>query len=254
VPERPTGTPCWADVSVPDVERAKEFYGGLFGWDCQTSPDPEAGGYTMCLLDGLPACAISPIWGEDVPAGWTIYIASDDADATAAAVTANGGRVMAPPFDVLDAGRMCVVGDPTGAVFGVWQKGVHRGIGTEYPPGALSWIELVTTDVEAAAAFYGAVFGLGTEEFPGMAGYRTWMMDGIVRGGLIQIDPARSGPHSHWRVYVGVADVDATCAQAEAAGGSVDVPPYDIPNVGRSAFIRDPAGVRVGLIQAQQQG
>jgi predicted enzyme related to lactoylglutathione lyase len=254
VAERPTGTPCWADVAVPDVERAKEFYGGLFGWDCQTSPDPEAGGYTMCLLDGLPACAISPVWGEDAPAGWTIYIASDDADATAAAIAANGGQVMAPPFDVLDAGRMCVAADPAGAVFGVWQKGTHRGIETEYPPGALSWIELVTTDVEGSAAFYGAVFGLGTEGFPGMEGYRTWMMDGIVRGGLIQLDPERSGPQSHWRVYVAVEDADAACERAVELGGRVEVPPFDIPSVGRPAFVRDPADVRVGLIQPLPQG
>jgi predicted enzyme related to lactoylglutathione lyase len=252
VAERPTGTPCWADIAVPDVDRAKQFYGALFGWDCRTDPRPEAGGYTMCYLDDLPAAAITPIWNESSRPGWSVYLASDDADATAAAITANGGQVVADPMDVFDAGRLTMGVDPTGAVFGVWQKGTHRGIETEYPPGAISWVELVTTDVAGAADFYGAVFGLGTEEFPGMPGYRTWQLDGITRGGVIQIDPERSGPDSHWRIYVAVADADAACGRAQELGGTVDTPPFDIENVGRPAFIRDPFDLRVGLIQPLQ--
>jgi len=249
VPERPTGTPCWADIAVPDVERAKQFFGSLFGWDCRTDPREEAGGYTMCYLDGLAAAAITPIWDEGSRPGWSIYLASEDADATAQAITANGGQVVMDPMDVFDAGRLTMGVDPTGAVFGVWQKGTHRGVETEYPPGAISWIELVTPDIEAAAQFYGSVFGLGTEEFPGMPGYRTWMLDGIVRGGLVQLDPERSGPMAHWRVYVAVADADAACARAVELGGTVDIPPFDVPGVGRPAFIRDPFDLRVGLIQ-----
>ena len=64
-----------------------------------------------------------------------------------------------------------------------------------------------------------------------------------------QIDPERSGPDGHWRVYVAVADADAGCARTQELGGTVDIAPFDIENVGRPAFIRDPAGVRVGLIQ-----
>ncbi len=53
--ERPTGTPCWVDISVPDVEAAKAFYAELLGWECRTDPRPEAGGYTMCFVDGVVA-------------------------------------------------------------------------------------------------------------------------------------------------------------------------------------------------------
>jgi predicted enzyme related to lactoylglutathione lyase len=253
VAERPTGTPCWADIAVPDVERAKQFYGAMFGWDCRTDPREEAGGYTMCYLDNLPAAAITPIWNEGSRPGWSVYLASDSADATAEAIAANGGQVVMGPMDVFDAGRLAMAIDPTGAAFGVWQKGTHRGIETEYPPGAISWVELVTGDTDAAAAFYGAVFGLDTAPFPGMDGYRTWQKDGVTRGGLIALDAMRSGEMgSHWRVHLAVADADATCRQADELGGTVEVPPFDIEGVGRSAFIRDPFDLRVGIIQPAQ--
>ena len=82
-----------------------------------------------------------------------------------------------------------------------------------------------------------------------MPGYRTWMLDGIVRGGLMEGDPDRSGPDAHWRVYIAVDDADAAYARAVELGGAEDTPPFDVPGVGRPAFIRDPFDLRVGLIQ-----
>ena len=46
------GTPCWVDVTSPDLDRTIEFYGGLFGWEADQDPRPEAGGYTMFTLRG----------------------------------------------------------------------------------------------------------------------------------------------------------------------------------------------------------
>ena len=86
-----------------------------------------------------------------------------------------------------------------------------------------------------------------------MDGYRTWQQDGVTCGGLIALDPMRSGEiGSHWRVHSAVADADAACRRADELGGSVEVPPFDIEGVGRSAFIRDPFDLRVGIIQQAQ--
>lgn len=248
--ERPTGTPCWVDISVPDVERAKEFYGGLLGWDCRTDPRPEAGGYTMCFLGELPAGAITPMWGEDARPGWTVYIATDDADATAEAVVAHGGMVFMEPMDVFDSGRLVVGADPSGAMFGAWQKGAHRGAETEYVPGALAWVECVARGAEAAGAFYAAVFGMQPVPYPGMDGYFIFQQDGVGCGGLMELNEQVSGAiGSHWRVFMGSADVDASYALAEELGGSQEIPPFDIPTIGRCAFVRDPFDVRLGIIQ-----
>ena len=53
----PGGTPCWVDLGVDDIDKARAFYSGVFGWDIQPGP-PEAGGYSIALLRGRPAAGI----------------------------------------------------------------------------------------------------------------------------------------------------------------------------------------------------
>ncbi len=248
--ERATGTPCWVDISVPDVEAAKTFYAGLLGWDCRSDPRPEAGGYTMCFVDGVTAAAITPMWGEDARAGWSIYLASDDCDVSAAAVADNGGTVLSPPMDIFDSGRMAFCLDPVGATFGIWQKNEHRGMETESVVGAVAWIELVARGADAAAAFYHAVFGLEPVPMPEMPSYRLLQRDGVTAGGLIELDEAMSGGEgSHWRVYAGVADIDASCEQVVELGGRVEISAFPAGDIGTIAFVRDPFNVRLGIIQ-----
>ena len=104
----PTGKPCWADVTVPDVDAGARFYTDLFGWIAEKASEPEAGGYTMFRKDGKVVAAASPPapGTEGVPPHWTVYLATDDADATAAKIRDAGGQVLMDPFDVMDAGRM----------------------------------------------------------------------------------------------------------------------------------------------------
>ncbi len=160
----PAGTPCWVDLGADDVARAATFYSTLFGWDTQVGP-PETGGYVMCEVGGRPVTGIGPKQGPpEAPAAWTTYLASDDADATTAKVTAAGGAVLAEPFDVMDVGRMSVAADPGGAVFGIWQARSHKGMGLANESGTVCWNENMSRDFEANKAFYSAVFGYGYDD------------------------------------------------------------------------------------------
>src|SRR5262245_23569698 len=150
------GVPSWVDLGTPDLDKAAAFYGGLFGWNCPEGP-AEAGGYRVCDIGGKSVAGIGPQQNPGPPV-WAMYVNVTSADDTAAAVTANGGQSFVPPMDVLDAGRMAVLADPIGAVFGVWQAGMHKGAELVNEPGTFSWAELVTDDVPASKAFYGAVF------------------------------------------------------------------------------------------------
>ena len=94
---------------------------------------------------------------------WATYVNVESADDTAAKVTAAGGQVIVPPMDVMDVGRMAVFTDSVGAFFSVWQPGTHPGAQLVNEPGTCSWSELITTDVDASKAFYGAVFGWGAD-------------------------------------------------------------------------------------------
>ena len=75
---------------------------------------------------GAPAGGVGPQQSPGQPAAWTLYLAGDDVDATARAVTDAGGQVLVEPGDVGPLGRAVIAADPTGAAFGVWQAGTHR--------------------------------------------------------------------------------------------------------------------------------
>ena len=124
---QPDGTPTWIDLGVPDLDRALDFYGALFGWQFDVGP-AEYGRYTTAYVDGSRVAALAP--NSDPEATrfwWNVYLATADCDATAATVEQAGGTVVDPPADVMDRGRMAIVRDPAGGQFGLWQgRRAHR--------------------------------------------------------------------------------------------------------------------------------
>ena len=238
------GTPCWVDVTSPELDRTISFYSDLFGWKADQDPRPEAGGYTMFTKEGKQVAAGSPPQQEGTPSHWTTYLASDDVDATAGKIRDAGGTVLMDPFDVFDAGRMTVAQDPTGAVFGIWQAGEHHGAELANEPGSFTWNEVQTPDIGAAEAFYRAVFGYEINEVPmgdGMT-YRVLKVDGKNVAGMYELAGDTAGTPPNWATAFAVTDADATCKLAEGLGGKVLVQPLDISEVGRYAMLQDPVG------------
>jgi uncharacterized protein len=254
MPERTNyahGTPSWIDLQTTDQAAAKQFYAGLFGWtydDLPASPDGSLV-YSMATLKGQHVAAIAPL-GEQaeqgVPPHWNSYVTVDDVEAAAAKVAGAGGTVIAPPFDVLDAGRMSVVQDPTGAVFELWQPKNNIGAGLVNEPGAFSWSELITPDVPKAAAFYNALFGWTTLTHEGDMPYTEFQLDGNSIAGAM--NPPMPGIPPLWGIYFAVGDTDATVEKATALGGSVIAPPMDI-EPGRFAVLADAQGAMFNVIK-----
>ena len=117
------------------------------------------------------------------------------------------------------------------------------------PNGAFCWNELSTTDSDAAIKFYKELLGWEVEESKG-AGmvYNEIVVAGQHVGGIYKMGPEFGGAPSHWMAYVSVEDVDERAAKVLELGGSVCVPPTDIPSVGRFCVINDPAGATISLI------
>lgn len=115
--------------------------------------------------------------------------------------------------------------------------------------GAFSWCELMTTDVEAAKAFYTKLFGWDTEDMsmPGMA-YTVVKAGGNGIGGIMPMPKEAKGTPPAWNTYVTVNDVDLTAKTAEQLGAKLCVPPRDIPGVGRFCVIQDPQGAVINII------
>ena len=105
------GTPAWVDIGT-DVEGAKQFYAGLFGWGSQDAgPPDETGGYGFFTKGGKLVAGYGPQQNPGPPA-WTTYVSVTDADKTAKRARDAGGTVVLEPMQVMDAGRMGVLRDP----------------------------------------------------------------------------------------------------------------------------------------------
>lgn len=250
------GSFCWVDGGTTDLEKAKAFYAALFGWDYATADES---GYTMCLRGGMPVAGLytydRDLLAMGAPPSWTSYVAVADADATMAAAVAAGAQPMGPVFDVPVHGRGGAFSDPTGAICGIWQARGHKGSGRFDEPGTMVWHELQTRDPAAAGAFYSSVFGWARETMPMPDAPYYMFRDGEhQRGGMMAITPEMGEAPSHWEVYFQVDDADATVAKAAAAGGTVEVPVVDIPEVGRFAVLRSADGAYFSVLQPAPMG
>jgi uncharacterized protein len=240
------GTFSWADLATTDPDGAKSFYSGLFGWDCEDVP-VEGGTYTMCRLDGKAVAAIAGQREEEraqnVPPHWNNYITVRELDEQAPKVTELGGTLMLPPFDVMDVGRMAVAVDPTGAVFMLWQPKSSIGAELVNAPGALSWNEEATADVDGAKKFYAGLLGWTYDDME-MDGGITYSMiknGDRMNGGIRSQAPQEQGMPAFWVPYFGVVSSDESSAQAAELGGQVIMPTTRIP-AGAFSVIADPQG------------
>lgn len=244
------GTPSWIDIGC-DVDKARAFYSGLFGWEYEAAgPPEETGGYGMFKQGGKEVAGLGPQQNPGPPF-WTTYMTVADCDATATKVKEAGGQVVMDPMDVMTAGRMAVFQDPEGAFFSVWQAGDSIGAEVVNEPVSLSWNELNTRSLDGAKAFYGQVFDwdFNTMEV-GPAGNYTEVKigDSPIAG---MVDVSANLPEkipAHWLVYFAVDNTDATVEKAQDLGGSVMMPPTDIPP-GRMAVITDDQGAHFAVIK-----
>jgi len=243
------GTFSWVELATTDQKAGVAFYRALFGWDVNEPPIGADEVYSMFLMRGKEVGAASTMRPEErqgsAPPHWNLYVTVADVDETVTRAKGLGAKVFAPPFDVMDVGRMAVLQDPTGAVFQLWQPKKHIGAKILNEPGALCWSELTTRDTKAAESFYTALFGWTAKPSSPSAAmeYTEFSIQGQPSVGMMPM-PAHMPPGvpSYWMPYFQVADCDATAAKARELGASVMVPPQDIPSTGRFAIAKDPQG------------
>lgn len=248
------GSFCWFELGTTDQDAAKKFYRALFGWSAQDIPMGPDGNYTMFQLDGQTVAAGYTVGGQmapDVPPHWAVYIAVQNADLAAAQAEAAGGKLLKPPFDVFDAGRMAVATDPTGAVFMVWQAKNNKGTGITGVDGTVCWADLSTPDPARAAEFYRTL--VGWEMAKGekdSTGYLHIKNGDEFIGGIPPAQYYDPGVPPHWLIYFQVSNCDESVAKATGMNAQVLFPPSDIPNTGRMAILKDPQGAAFAIFQS----
>jgi uncharacterized protein len=255
IDKQPAGSFCWIELRTSDQDAAKLFYSALFGWSADDMPMGPNDFYTIWKLQDRVAAAGCTLRPEQrsmgVPPHWTIYITVDNADAAAARAQQLGAKVLAPAFDVMDAGRMAVIQDPTGAVFCVWQANTSNGIGIAQVAGTLCWADLNTADEKRGADFYSKLFGWQIAADPkDPSGYMHIKNGEQFIGGVPPSSFLPPDVPPHWLAYFQVDDVDASAAKATSMGGKLYLAPKTIEGAGRFAVIGDPQGAVFAIFKS----
>jgi predicted enzyme related to lactoylglutathione lyase len=121
--------------------------------------------------------------------------------------------------------------------------------------GEICWRELATRDLPAALEFYSKLFGWTLEQTKvAPMDYKEIQLDGVACGGMMAIDEkwGPEPPPSHWSTYIAVDNADDAVQKITDHGGSVRVPPFDAPGVGRISIAADPSGANFAIIQFTQ--
>ena len=243
----PDGTPSWIDLSSPDPGAARRFYQDLFGWTTEQS----SAGYVHCYLDGRRICGIAARMRPDPPTGWITYFATSDAAAVLDRVRRAGGRVHVEPVRIGGDCTWAIAGDPSGALFGLWQADGHTGAERVNEPGTLVWNEHLSLDYQAAQQFYGPALDWRFHDISdGDFRYATFLAaDGREVGGIGQPPAQLPSLAGRWLVYFAATDTDAALDRAVRLGGEVVLPALDTPH-GRLAVLRDEQQAVFALLSA----
>ena len=191
-PEIPRGRFVWYELMTTDPSAAQSFYTQLTGWKTQSwegGPAP----YSLWMNGEMPVGGLTQLAEEakqqGAPPNWLGYISTPDVDATSGQVADRGGRVAFGPTDIPTVGRVAVLGDAQGAMFGGHTAAEPIGHDGPWQVGEFSWNELVTTDPAAACDFYVGLFDwvkTGTMDMGPDGTYQMFGRDGALHGRHLQ--------------------------------------------------------------------
>jgi len=239
----------WHDLITHDVSAVKLFYAGVFGWKFEALPGTDR--YTVIRHNGqmIGGIAYSDRKVEGKPVSqWVAMMSVPSVDQAASRIRQAGGKVYAGPRDIDDRGRLAIVGDPEGAVFGLVRTTGGDPPDRDPEVGDWLWNELWSDDQEAAAELYATLVGYERDAHEKVAGkpYTVFRADGTPRAGLL-VNPFPEEVTPLWLPYVRVANPAAVVAKVEGLGGQVLLKPDPEHRKGTVAIIADPTGAEVAV-------
>ena len=257
------GTPCWVDLATTNLAAARDFYAGLFGWSYidEEMGEMGIGTYSMAMVNDVATAAVYQLAPGQIrsesKSEWHVYVTVDDIEATLGNVRQRGDAILSEATDVDRAGRVAVIEDPTGCQTTLWQPMEFQGSLVRAEPGALTWTEHVSTDLEAAESYYKDVLGIETVTTPmgNIDAYTMWISGDIPVAGMFQWPNGMiaDGVPSMWCIYFQVVDLDASVGYVESNGGRVMAKAPEVNPVGRIIVLRDPQGADFCVIEPHQR-
>jgi len=244
------GKVVWNDLVTQDLDVARRFYGGLFGWTFEQSTAPGGKPYLLARSGHIFVAgmlAVNSPSKDVVLSRWLPYMSVSDVDASVAKATAGGATVLVSARDV-NLGRVAVISDREGAVLGLARSriGDPDDTTTAPGPGRVVWTELLANDPASASQFYQTVIGVGAHTIERHGGPYTLLSErGTDRAGILKNPSDDAAPV--WLTYFGVKDPVSAAARVEALGGKVILRPSPQLRDGTMAVVTDPTGALFAL-------
>ena len=247
------GVFSWVDLMTTNQEAAKTFYTELFSWSFVDKRIEGMPLYSMAYKGDRTVAALFLMPEEQrgtMPPHWQSYINVTDLETTLAAWEKQGGQILNPMCDILDAGRMAVVMDPTNAVVNLWQPKNHIGAERVNEVNTYCWAELQTRGADRAVAFYQAVFDWGIEIDEKPPQYVIGLVNGRYNCGIFDMDKVNLPIEipSQWAAYFNVENLEDSMAKVKALGGKTMTDAIEI-DPGRFATIMDPQGAVLTIME-----
>lgn len=247
------GMPYWIDLTTSEPAKSAHFYSQLLGWEIQE--EVEGSDYRIARVQGLPVAGfIRQPDDAKIPDTWVTYFLADNIDQQLAQVTELGGRVLTEPTDV-QLGRMAVLVDTAGAMFGLIEPAGEDAFIAAGEPGTPVWHEnTAVSNYDGVIEFYRDLLDWSVSAMDGGPNFRysTALQDGAafagIRGAEGQFPPQVP---SFWQSYLGVLDVDAAVKQVPELGGEVIREPWD-SEFGRMALIADSTGATLTICEVNE--
>jgi predicted enzyme related to lactoylglutathione lyase len=248
----PEGTPIWYELMTTDADGAQGFYADVIGWSIPPSGIEGAGDYrTLTGPDGQGVGGLMTLpEGAPMKPGWFCYIGVQDVDSTAEKIRSLGGSVHGDPQDIPGVGRFAMVTDPQGMVFYIM-----RGDGPQNSqafhvtaPGHCGWNELVTSDHQAALAFYGELFDWKNNESMPMGEMGEYCFIDHAGQRIGAMMTAGTAWTTRSTYYFNVPSIDAVVPKITGGGGTVTMGPHEVPGGMHIVMGIDPQGAAFALV------
>lgn len=250
------GKIVYAQLTTPDLTKAKAFYGSLLGWTFQDRP-VSRGHYAEALVNGHVVAGLveRPLPDTDNPPHplWLPFISAADVQNVAKSSRQWGAKVLFRPAAVQGRGEQTIIADPQGALFAA----LHAPQGDPGDTNATTqgdwiWNALLTSAPSASAGFYQKLFGYQVEAAPAPDTNQRYILESqsVARATVNPLPPSLpQNARARWLSFVQVDSVGSAAEKAVQLGGRVLVEPHLDHQNSMIAVLADPAGAAFGVME-----
>jgi len=251
------GKLLWMDLFTEDVEKEVSFYTGLFGWESETLTDDFVT-YTLLKNGETPIAGVvyrPASEGATVQGIWMPYLSVKNIKKTMKKVVASDGRIEVPLNEFSNRGKQVIVRDREGALLGLMESATGDPDDLPGEVGDFAWAQLFVRDIDGAVQFYTKIFGYESEQREKNKNVFAHLFknDDKYRTSLQKISDERPNAHPSWISLVPVVNLEETLKKAKALGGVVAWGPDPEVLQGRIAYIEDPAGASLMVLEKKKE-